>query len=94
VGESDYDLVVAPPHLRGAGVTYQRAVGHRGRLVFRKTLVVVQVALALVLLIGAGLFTRTLATLRAQGPGYSTSKLLTFKIDPMGAGHGVSERSL
>jgi predicted permease len=62
-----------------------------GGLVFRKTLVVVQVALALVLLIGAGLFTRTLATLRAQGPGYSTSNLLTFKIDPMGAGHGVSE---
>jgi hypothetical protein len=23
VGESDYDLVVTPPHLRGAGVTYE-----------------------------------------------------------------------
>lgn len=62
-----------------------------GGLALRRTLVIGQVALALILLIGAGLFTRTLGTLRAQGPGYSTTNLLTFRIDPMGAGSQPNE---
>ena len=41
-----------------------------------------QIALALVLLIGAGLFVRTLGNLRAQGPGFETTNLLTFRVDP------------
>jgi len=47
----------------------------------RKALVVGQIALALVLLIGSGLFARTLAGLRAQGPGFVTTNLLSFRVD-------------
>jgi putative ABC transport system permease protein len=57
-----------------------------GGVALRKALLVGQIALALVLLIGAGLFVRTLASLRAQGPGYPTANLLTFEIDPGRAG--------
>jgi predicted permease len=53
-----------------------------GGLGLRKALVVGQIALALVLLVGAGLFVRTLSNLRAQGPGFDTTNLLTFYVDP------------
>jgi len=53
----------------------------------RKMLVVGQFALALILLIGAGLFGRTLANLRDQGPGFRTTNLLMFRVDPLAAGY-------
>ncbi len=52
----------------------------------RKTLVVGQFVLALILLIGAGLFSRTLGSLRQQGPGYSTTNLMMFSVQPMNDG--------
>jgi predicted permease len=58
-----------------------------GGLGLRKALVVGQFALALILLIGAGLFARTLATLRARGPGFPTTNLLKFRVDPVRAGY-------
>jgi predicted permease len=58
-----------------------------GGLRLRKALVVGQIALALVLLVTAGLFVRTLSGLRAQGPGYSTTNLLTFRVDPARSGY-------
>jgi predicted permease len=48
----------------------------------RKVLVVTQIALSLLLLIGAGLFTRSLQKLKELDPGFRTSNLLAFKIDP------------
>jgi predicted permease len=48
----------------------------------RKALVVAQISLSLVLLIGAGLFIRSLQTLRDLDPGFHASNLLAFKIDP------------
>lgn len=63
-----------------------------GGVGLRKALVVGQIALALVLLTGAGLFVRTLSALRAQGPGYPTTNLLMFHVDPGRAGHS-SERA-
>jgi len=65
----------------------QRPAGVAGGLGLRKALVVGQYALALVLLIGAGLFARTLASLRAQGPGFSSANLLTFGVDPVSNGY-------
>lgn len=56
-------------------------VGGKG-LSARRVLVVAQVALALLLLVGAGLFSRTLGTLRSEGPGYSTENLLMFRLAP------------
>ena len=54
-----------------------------GKQVFlRKLLVSGQMALALLLLIGATLFLRTLANLENSGPGFSTEHLMAFTIDP------------
>jgi len=60
----------------------EEATSVAGGLGLRKALVVGQVALALVLLVGAGLFVRTLANLRARGPGFATTNLVTFVVDP------------
>ena len=57
------------------------AVG--GKQVFlRKLLVSGQMALALLLLIGASLFLRTLANLENTGPGFSAEHLMAFSVDP------------
>ena len=56
---------------------------------FRKALVAVQVALSLLLLVGAGLFVRTLANLRQLGPGFTAERLLAFNVDPSLNGYKV-----
>jgi predicted permease len=48
----------------------------------RKVLVAAQVMLSLLLLIGAGLFIRSLRNLRDMGPGFTTGKLVAFEVDP------------
>ena len=53
--------------------------GHVG---LRKALVASQVALSMLLLIGAGLFARSLANLRQLGPGFPAERLIGFAIDP------------
>jgi predicted permease len=45
-------------------------------------LVVAQVALAVVVLVGAGLLVRTLQNLKSVDPGFDTRNLLTFGLDP------------
>jgi len=49
---------------------------------FRKALVAMQVTLSLLLLVGAGLFIRSLRNLRDLGPGFPTENLVAFNIDP------------
>ncbi|HEX2661339.1 MAG TPA: ABC transporter permease [Candidatus Acidoferrum sp.] len=63
--------------------------GHAG---LRKTLVVAQVALSLLLLIGAGLFLRSLKNLSNLGPGFPVERLVGFNIDPSRGGY-APERS-
>ena len=52
-----------------------------------KALVIVQVALSLVLLVGAGLFVRTLSNLENQNLGFNRHNLLMFAIDPTKSGY-------
>jgi predicted permease len=48
----------------------------------RKIFIVAQVALSLVLLIGSGLFARSLWNLMTRDPGFRAEKLLRFAVDP------------
>jgi predicted permease len=65
--------------------------GNRG---LRKSLVVVQVALSLLLLIGAGLFLRSLENLSKLGPGFTAERLIGFNIDPMLNGYSIERTKL
>jgi predicted permease len=56
------------------------------QVTFRKTLVAAQVALSLLLLIGAGLFIRSLANLRLIDPGFKTGNLIQFNLSPRSVG--------
>ena len=53
----------------------------RSRFTLGNGLVVAQVALTMVVLVGAGLLVRTLRNLRNVDPGFATSNLLTFDVD-------------
>ncbi|HEY7302502.1 MAG TPA: ABC transporter permease [Bryobacteraceae bacterium] len=53
-----------------------------GSALTRKALVVSQIALSLLLLIGAGLFIRSLQKLKDLDPGFRTTNLLAFRVDP------------
>jgi len=57
---------------------------------FRKLAVGVQISLSVLLLGGAGLFVRTLDSLRRQPVGFVTDHLITFALDPSSSGYGES----
>jgi predicted permease len=61
-------------------------VGSR-RFGLGSSLVVVQVALSMVVLIGAGLLLRTLDKLKSINPGFDTRNVLLFSVDPTLAGY-------
>lgn len=54
---------------------------------FRRITVGMQIGLSLVLLVGAGLFSRTLRNLKSVDVGFVTDHLLTFQLDPHLAGY-------
>ncbi|MBI3469812.1 MAG: ABC transporter permease [Candidatus Solibacter usitatus] len=60
----------------------------------RKALVAAQVFLSLLLLIGAGLFIRSLRNLRALDPGFRTQNVIAFSIDPVLNGYPKQRSSL
>jgi predicted permease len=57
-------------------------VGGGAGVRLRKGLVAAQVTLSLLLLVGAGLFIRSLRNLRDLGPGFSSDNLVAFNVDP------------
>lgn len=75
--------------LRGAGRVGGR--GGTGGERTRSVLVVAEVALALTLIVGAGLMLRTLWNLSAVDPGFEPRNVLTLKVQPTGATFGAGE---
>jgi predicted permease len=71
----------------GRGVTHSG-----GRLSFARLLVALQVALSLLLVVGAGLFLRTLWNLQSVNLGYAKEKLLLVGVD--GASTGLQDIAL
>jgi predicted permease len=61
--------------------------GGGAQIGFRKLLVAGQITLSLVLLIGAGLFIRSLAGLELLDPGFRTTGLVQFTLNPRFAGY-------
>jgi len=74
------------PALQAAGINLSErlnqggrsGIGKRGKLL-RQSLVVSEVALALVVLVGAGLMIQTLLKLRAIDPGFQSANILTMR---------------
>ncbi|MGH9430507.1 MAG: ADOP family duplicated permease [Terriglobia bacterium] len=81
-------LDLTPALKEGAGKMVRRAGQARGlRLGLGKALVVAQVAMSLMLLIGAGLFVRTLTNLENENVGFDRRNLLLFGVAPTQAGY-------
>jgi predicted permease len=71
------------------------SIGGRGGVRTGRILVVAQVALSLLLLVGATLFLRTLHNLVAQKLGYDREHVMMVRIDPVSAGYkGASVTAL
>ncbi len=62
------------------------------RLTLSKTLVAAQIGLSLLLVVGAGLFLRTLWNLQSVAPGYPRENLLTVRVDAVTAGYKAMQR--
>lgn len=77
---------------RGLRPTLQRVVGdtHSGQRV-RQGLIVLQVALAFLLLSGTGLFVRTLWNLQKIDPGFRGDNVLSLRLDLQTDGYGETE---
>jgi predicted permease len=69
-----------------ASLTERAGTSARG-LRLRRAIVTAQIALTLILVVGAALFGRTLQSLMAKGPGFETSNLVFFGIDPVRNGY-------
>ena len=68
------------------------AVSVASRTPLAKALIVLQVALSIVLLIGAGLFLRTLANLSDVDAGFNRENVLLFGVDPPSVGYKLDSR--
>lgn len=80
------------PALRAAGADPRSGLKDRGtlgapRLRTGRILVAAQIALALLLVSGAGLYVRTLVNLVQIKPGFVTENLLLFQLNPRNAGY-------
>jgi putative ABC transport system permease protein len=68
----------------------QTVTADGGHARFRRLTVGVQIGLSVLLLVGAGLFTRTLANLKSVDVGFVTDHLLAFQLDPRLVGYESS----
>ncbi len=65
----------------------ETAAARRSRFDLRRALVVVQVATSLLLLIGAGLFVRSLSNLKTLDPGFVRERVLLVDVNPQASGY-------
>ena len=65
----------------------QVATPPRTALQLRRSMVIAQIGISLLLLVGTGLFVRTLHNLKSLDVGFTTEHLLTFSLDPRLAGY-------
>jgi len=81
------------PSLRATRISLSNTLKEGGRGVAgssggaARVLLVAQVAVSMMLLIGAGLFLRTLYNLKSQSAGYNPDHLILMRIDPVSAGY-------
>jgi len=78
------DLVPALKETRASGTRGQHSFW---RISISQTLLVGQIALALLMLIAAGLFVRTLSNLESVELGFNRENVLLFRVDARKAGH-------
>jgi putative ABC transport system permease protein len=69
----------------------QTGTGSGAALQFRRTCVALQIGFSLLLIVGAGVFARTIQNLRNVNPGFATDHLLTFGLRPEHAGYPPSQ---
>jgi predicted permease len=62
-------------------------MGSGAQVRFRKALVAAQVTLSLLLLIGAGMFVRSLSNLHTLDPGFKTTNIIQFNLNPRAVGY-------
>lgn len=65
-----------------------------GRLLGRRILVSAQILLALLLVIAAGLFTRTMSRMRAIDLGFDQENVVSFRVNPQHRGYPGPEQAL
>src|SRR6185295_11280303 len=88
---SRHDLSAA---LKEGGAGAVTSDGGTRRLSARGLLVPVQIALALVLLVGAGLLTRSLGRLSGFQAGFDPTGVLTLRFDPSGVSDDDRSRAI
>ena len=90
------------PAIRAARVDVNYALKQGGgkgpigddRGIMRSALVISEIALALILLIGAGLLIRTFVGLRRVDPGFDARNVLTFEVAPNGQQYNTTARHM
>ena len=83
------------PAVRATRVDVSTALKDAGRSAgnwkLGRVLVAMQVTLSVILLIGTGLFTRTLYNMKAQDFGYDPEDVILMRVDPISAGYTGDE---
>jgi predicted permease len=74
-----------------SSLTTRHAIADRRSQRLGPMLVVAQVAVSLVLLMGAGLFVRTVTNLRDVDLGYATERLVILDVNPRAAGYSIEQ---
>jgi predicted permease len=90
------------PALQGTRVDISESLKESGRnmtgagkrMTFAKSMVAAQIALSLLLVVGAGLFLRTLWNLQSVELGYQKEKLLAVRVDALTAGYQEAQRPI